>query len=247
MLNFNRILCFHSISNEGYNFDKFVLLIKFLKILGVRIISLNEMIESKPKGRNVSLTFDDGYKDNFEVLLPYLVDQGIHATLFIGPSLFIEEYTKEDRHNLGLKNIEIGNRSDIDKWIEADMSLGFHTVNHKDYSALSELEIDDDFKIGLSQFKELTGKAPEYFAFPFGFLPRNIPHYINSAKRNGIKYSFTVNWGDIKESGSDLFVNRVCIGDKDGVLWSIIKAIGLIDFYYYLIKINPLQRVMFVL
>lgn len=243
MLNFNRILCFHSVSNEGYNFNKFVLLLKILRVLGVRIISLKEMIEGKPKGRNVSLTFDDGYKDNFEVLLPYLIAQGIQATLFIGPSLFIEEYTIEERLNLGLKNIEIGNRNDIDKWIRAGMSVGFHTVNHQDYSSLTELEIDNDFRVGLSMFKELTGMAPIYFAFPFGFLPRNIPQYIKSANMNGILYSFTVNWGNVKKHGDDMFLNRVCIGDNDGVFWSIVKTIGLVDFYYYLIKIKPVQRV----
>jgi peptidoglycan/xylan/chitin deacetylase (PgdA/CDA1 family) len=59
------------------------------------IISLADLIERAQKGRlwhepTVLVTFDDGYRDNFEVAVPILAEYGVPATFFI-PTAFLEQ------------------------------------------------------------------------------------------------------------------------------------------------------------
>jgi len=54
-------------------------------------LGLAELVErslnTKPNGKLISITFDDGYLDNFEVALPILEKYGVPATVFVASDL----------------------------------------------------------------------------------------------------------------------------------------------------------------
>ena len=53
------------------------------------VLPLGEALQKLERGtlprRAVSITFDDGYADNFEVALPMLLERKMHATFFVAP------------------------------------------------------------------------------------------------------------------------------------------------------------------
>jgi peptidoglycan/xylan/chitin deacetylase (PgdA/CDA1 family) len=242
MIQFNRILCLHSVSKEYYDILKFDRLVNGFCKLNINIIPLEKLLKDKPSGRNIALTFDDGYKDNFDDLLPYLLKNNLHATLFIGPELFTENISLEERLKLGLKPLDAGTSADLRNWIQNGMGVGYHTKTHLNYAKLPDLEIKKDLSEGLEKFRNLTGFSTKHFAFPFGNLPKNFSMFKKHAIEYGIEHSYTVNWGDVKDSPDQHLINRVCLGDKDSVLWSTLKTIGLVDNYYYWRKINSDQQ-----
>ena len=71
----------HLFSATAESFDRQV---AFLK-QNFDVIGLNDLEQAlhQPRGQFVMLTFDDGYRDNFELAFPILKSHGVSATFFI--------------------------------------------------------------------------------------------------------------------------------------------------------------------
>jgi len=70
--------------------DRFGELLDLLAAAGVEIVSLDEALtrlHSPSAGRFVCLTFDDGYRDNHDVLLPIVRARRIPITVYVAPGL----------------------------------------------------------------------------------------------------------------------------------------------------------------
>ena len=94
--NYGLILNYHSISSAksakplwpGLSVDEknFTAQIRWLKA-NYRIVSMSDFIdeylEGFPHGTSVTLTFDDGWRDNFEVARPILHKYGIPASIYL--------------------------------------------------------------------------------------------------------------------------------------------------------------------
>lgn len=71
---------------------KFTRLLRLLRRAGYRTLTFGQMVAALGRGEvlndGVVLTFDDGYRDNLDVLLPILREHGSTATIFVqtGPS-----------------------------------------------------------------------------------------------------------------------------------------------------------------
>ncbi len=88
------ILCYHSINdlNNSKIFNpnivdtkNFLKQMKFL-IKYYNVISLEYFVENHKKltqNRNVVITFDDGYKDNYTIAYPFLKKYNLPATIFL--------------------------------------------------------------------------------------------------------------------------------------------------------------------
>jgi hypothetical protein len=87
-----QILGYHKVSPERHPFfapiepDVFEMQMKFLRE-HYRVMDLQELVERSQTGevpeRAVSVTFDDGYADNYQYAFPILKKYGLTATIFV--------------------------------------------------------------------------------------------------------------------------------------------------------------------
>lgn len=111
--------------------------------------------------RSVALTFDDGYKDNFEIMLPLLIKYRIPATVFLTTDLSkmkqlgfldrLDENTIIGLSESGLVNIES------------------HAHSHVNLTSLTEVEAEQEILKSKAEIKRITGRESQFFAYPFGY------------------------------------------------------------------------------
>ena len=128
------VLMYHSIDYEKGNElrvpkEVFREQMNFLKQKGYTTLTLNELynffINNKPvPDKAIVITFDDGYKDNFENAFPVLKELGFNATVFV-----ITSTVDTDKNYLTSKQLKEMDANGID--IES------HTVNHEQLDKLT--------------------------------------------------------------------------------------------------------------
>lgn len=139
--------------------------LEYLKNNGYETISLREFILAKKKKftlpkKPVVLTFDDGYKDNYENLLPILEEMGMKATVYIVTNAIgTGEYLSYEE----LKEMQ-------DRGVE----LGSHTANHIPLTELPPEKQAEEIKLSKLML-EWKGLNTIYtFSYPNGAYDENM-------------------------------------------------------------------------
>ena len=89
-----RIIMLHGVGGAECPSEVFEQFLKFLKN-NFRVVPLDVLIDQLKKDKvcnsDIALTFDDGLRNNFTVVYPLLVKNGIPATFFVCPGLIESE------------------------------------------------------------------------------------------------------------------------------------------------------------
>ena len=169
---------YHHISNPprdarirgGYTpLKRFAKQMAFLKKQGFIFYTASELIEHfrehgsfPPDG--LAITFDDGWKDNYENAFPILRELGIKATIFLIPSIIGQVSTKalsegeSGRAHLSLEEIR--------EMSEHGIEFGSHTLNHKLLHRIPLDEVKFEIEESKRQIEALLGKPCKVFAYP---------------------------------------------------------------------------------
>ncbi len=236
-----RIVTIHAVDEKTFSPQRFIRYIKVMRFLGYKFVSVNEILSKKKGKKLIALTIDDGYKCCIHNLLPLLNKMKIPALIFLPMGLL-----NLKRDNYQLKKSEcypeqdMMSDDDVNLWINEGYDIGYHTHKHLDlYHAQNNQIITDDFINGI-QFMNKKGWKTNYFAYPKGFLPKDRTSFEKLLKENDIEYAFTINWGNVNDE-SPFYINRVCLGNKENFIWTILKSIGLVDSYFYNRRITKEQ------
>ncbi|MDA7950340.1 MAG: polysaccharide deacetylase family protein [Pirellulaceae bacterium] len=175
------ILFYHRVADEKPNSwtistGKFRKQIDFLRE-SFEIISLQEAQRRLETGQNrkpaVVITFDDGYADNCQFALPYLIEHQIPCTYFVSNYyLLSQEPFPHDREN-GCY-LKPNTKEEIQGLSKDGVDIGAHTFSHADLGKIHER--NELWKEVIEPARELSQwiqKPVNYFAFPFG-LPQNL-------------------------------------------------------------------------
>ncbi|OHX67015.1 polysaccharide deacetylase family protein [Flammeovirga pacifica] len=241
--NFKRIICLHSISNNYFSLSKFKALVKVLKLLDITFLSLDDIMNNNLPGRFISFTFDDGYKDNIETLMPFLINEKIPSLIFICPYLLNRGYDIDLISEKKLYEAKLATETDIKLWLDNNFAIGYHTLNHVDLFDASDDEIKNDIEVGIKYLEQKFDYKVNNFAYPFGHLPKNRELLFNLLEKNKVTYAYTVIWGDINFESTPYLINRVCIGDFDSLYKATLKAVGVLDFYFKMKHANEKNRI----
>jgi peptidoglycan/xylan/chitin deacetylase (PgdA/CDA1 family) len=196
----------------------------FLKKQGFVFYTASEMIEHlRQKGsypsRGLAITFDDGWKDNYQNAFPILRELEIKATIFLisscvgQVSMKAQSEGESGRPHLSLEEIQEMSRYGIE--------FGSHTVNHKLLHQVSPSEVNEEVVESKKAIEGFLNRPCKVFAYPGGHFNEEARAAVANA---GYIAGFTTNYGD--DERPDLFaLNRTEILRRDRFIYQFARKV----------------------
>lgn len=135
------------------------------------VVPLAEQIRAcrsgKPRGGTLSITFDDGYRDNHDVAAPILRELGLTATFFVTTGFIQSDVVPFWDRDLPTQP----------GWMTWDQvrglaangfDIGGHTVTHLDMGTCPSEQIRAELRESKRELEQRLGRAITLFAYPFG-------------------------------------------------------------------------------
>ena len=118
--------------------------------------------------RAVHVTFDDGYADNCQTAIPWLVKEGIPCTYFVTVRNILECRPFDHDLKCGL-NLAANSLEEIRAMANAGIEIGAHTYSHPDIGKLTDPHIlHQELVVARQELRAAIGQPVRYFSFPFG-------------------------------------------------------------------------------
>lgn len=149
-----------------------------LRWLGWRSITLDEFTDhledgTRPEGRRVAITFDDGHADNATTALPLLKAAGFGATVFVTAGAIGGRLRL--RSSLTPEGEPIVSPDQIRQMAEGGMDVQSHGMTHRNLADLTAAEAREEIVRSKEILEQITEKPVRYFAYPFGsFKPAHL-------------------------------------------------------------------------
>jgi peptidoglycan/xylan/chitin deacetylase (PgdA/CDA1 family) len=225
------ILMYHAFGRPEERPSRFVLPARrfgmqmlVLRLLGFRVISLAEHIESLDLGsaarRTVVLTIDDGYLDNFELAYPILRRHGFRATIFLTSA---KVGTVNDWDHGG----ELSGRPLLD-WplvqamAKAGIDFGAHTRTHPTLSGLDDATLRAEIAGSRADLERELERPVELFSYPYGRVDERT---VAAARDAGFRAAVMARLVDGSEE--DRYrISRIEIGGDESLLRFIAAVAG---------------------
>jgi peptidoglycan/xylan/chitin deacetylase (PgdA/CDA1 family) len=184
------ILSYHSIADDSVTPHLFEEHLDFL-CSAYRIILLRQLFDGifndgLPRNPLV-ISFDDGYRDNYEFAFPILKQYGVAATIFVAAGYVGGVFDRRPIMTQGqIKDLAVHG-----------IEIGSHTVSHPNLQRLNRERIREELAESKAKLERIIESPVVSVAYPYGLYNHEI---IEVAQEVGFKIGVT--------SVHDFFVNR---------------------------------------
>ncbi len=191
------ILCYHSISNDGWAFavslQNFKKQINYLKDK-YQFITLSDLLDYINGKKNIDkpsvvLTFDDGYKDVLQTV-SFLKNKKIKPTMFL-----LSDIKHANRKELATNRAFL-NKGELKSLIKNGWELGSHTATHANMNTLNNKEIIDEIINSKKTLEKELNISIQYLAYPKGKYNEKI---LSAVKKAKYKMALTMDDGNIQK------------------------------------------------
>jgi peptidoglycan/xylan/chitin deacetylase (PgdA/CDA1 family) len=179
----------------------------YLKKSGYRVISLGDLATSvaggtQLNGREVVITFDDGFRDNYTNALPVLRQYGFSAAVFVvsGSVGGANEWMVQN----GYPRREMASWDELREMAEQGVEIGSHTVTHCSLDTADERSATCELRDSRQQIGERLGRPVRFFAYPYGRLTQGTAAMVKAA---GYDAACSTRSG-FNNAGTDPFILR---------------------------------------
>ncbi len=171
------ILCYHRVVPEppkGTRVNIYVTRetletqLKTLARRGFTTMMFSDLLDAAPlPDRPVILTFDDGYRDNHEHLLPLLDAYRARAVIFaLGNRRLL---TNAWDRSAGEPEAPLMSNAELRSCAASGLvEIGAHGLNHRLLPNLSDADLDEELEGGKAALEDIIGKPVRAFAYPYG-------------------------------------------------------------------------------
>jgi peptidoglycan/xylan/chitin deacetylase (PgdA/CDA1 family) len=122
------------------------------------------------------LTFDDGFADALEVVVPILRRHGLRATFYLNPGRFGSQHE--------LVSGPAGRLLDADgvrSLHAAGMELGSHGMTHTDLRTLDDAHLNEELTASRASIERVARVPCRTLAYPFGLYDRRVARAAGAA------------------------------------------------------------------
>ncbi len=199
-------LAFHQTSHRffpGINNvrpQRFWATLDLLRSWGFEIWS-GETVSSRSADTLVTLTFDDGYEDQFDLFLR-LRKEGVRPLVFIPTDYIGRENSWE--YSSRIFPARHLNAHQIRELAGAGVIFGTHGTSHRSLTAMSPEKAGQELKQSKEIIEDITGEPVTLISFPFG---RTSPAIDNQARDCGYSQGFVLS-DSPETAGGDEFLRR---------------------------------------
>jgi peptidoglycan/xylan/chitin deacetylase (PgdA/CDA1 family) len=198
------------------------------------VLTLNEIgsLRANTASRIAVITFDDGYIDNYEIVLPILERYKLSATFFVCPGYVsgAVDITKQFRNYRDLAPM---GWQHLRRMREAGMEIGAHSITHPVLSEVPRERKIEEITLSKRALEDNLGVRVDSFAYPYGY-PWTFDGECEDIVRNEYRYCCTSEWGlnpvATVQGGSNLRLKRVRIDADDSIEDFICKLRGDWDY-----------------
>jgi peptidoglycan/xylan/chitin deacetylase (PgdA/CDA1 family) len=217
-------LCYHSVAPEGPRYLTVTakLFERHLRILRDRgfvtgdLAALRALAAGEQVPPTVFLTFDDGFVDNYETVLPLLETYGMRAFAFVLPPLVddaapliwpeVEAWQAEFPTTMRSVDWEM-----VGRMSEGPFEIGSHTLTHPHLDALSGEALREELADSRRRVVERLGSC-ETIAYPFGAWSAEVAR---AAGEVGYRFGFTLPTGVGQRDATPLSIPRINVDYRD--------------------------------
>lgn len=222
------ILMYHSVSDDAEYFSNispsdFERQMNYLKKQECSVISLAELVRRLWTGESlnasVAITFDDGYKNNYEKAYPILKAYGFPATIFLTTG----KVGTRDEKMPYVSESELGAMES-----SGLISIEPHTVSHPKLATLSVEDARKEIEDSKAAVERLLHKTARFFAYPFGNYNQPV---IETVREAGFEGAVTVREGSVGSNANPYLLPRVSIDQSTTFAQFRGKLTSAVDWY----------------
>jgi peptidoglycan/xylan/chitin deacetylase (PgdA/CDA1 family) len=217
-------LCYHSIAAEGPRYltvsaELFERQLAELQRRGLRsggLPALAELAAGRRVEPTVFLTFDDGFRDNYEAALPLLREYGFGAFVFVLPPLvdagtpFEWPEVADDRARFP-STMRSVTWSMLEEMKEGGFEVGSHTLSHPHLPALGGEALREELWESRARIRKRLGSC-DSLAYPFGEWSAEVAA---AARDCGYRFAFSLPTHGGQRGATPLSIPRINVDYRD--------------------------------
>ena len=238
------VLLYHRVVNSGSTIGKHKLHVsesnfrnqmQWLKKNNYQTITFRELANATALDKSrkqIILTFDDGYDDNYTILFPILKEFGFTAVVFLVTACKQNDWSIAQ----GEPAIRLMNAAEIKEMDAYGVEFGGHTRHHVDLKNTDLITQEDEIGGCYKELEKLLDKKPVSFSYPYGAYNDSA---INVVKQSGFDYAVTTIFGPHEFSEDLVRIRRLELRPKSGLYNFKRKASGVYfqtNFFSFLFK-----------
>lgn len=169
--------------------DNFENQIRYLLSNGYECVPVNEFMRNTNNSKKTfSITFDDGYRDNYFYAFPILKKYNLSATIFI-ISNYIDTTNSlwfgSTRQNYNTKEIDLSlSKNQIAEMLNHKIEFGSHTLSHPKLTKIDKLVARKEIVESKIKLEDLIGVKINQFCYPYGDCNNEIISEVENANYN---------------------------------------------------------------
>lgn len=171
------------------------------------VVSLRELVRRLDRGETVSrslaITFDDGYRDNYEFAAPILSSLGLPATFFV-VSDFMETNAVAPWDRAYVPAPAWMTWNQVRELQAGGFEIGAHTRTHVNLGEVTGTQAEWEISGSRQQIEERLGTPVTLFAYPFGAAENMTESNRDLVRRSGFLCCASC-YGGTNPRGADAF------------------------------------------